>query len=78
MDNYTSSIIFKYGDNDNLKQDVKTLNEILSRQGNALFIDVMSENFGQLVLKYKLNKQGTETLKESLLIDLSDALNERT
>ena len=72
---YTSSIIFKYGDNERVRQDAKALNDIIARQGNALLLDVIAENIGQLVLKYKMD---VKSLKQSLLMDLSDAINERT
>jgi hypothetical protein len=74
---YVSSIIFKYGDTDNVKKDVKTLNEILSRQGNNLVIDVLAETIGQQAITFKFTSEECARIRESLLNDLREAINER-
>lgn len=74
---YTSSIIFKYGDIDRVKQDVKTLNDILDRQGTALLIDVLAEYVGKRVLVFQFNSKDATNLRDALIKDLSEAINER-
>ena len=46
MSNYTSSLVNKYGDTSKVRQDAKTLKDILSRQGTSLFIDVIADRAG--------------------------------
>lgn len=77
MSNYTSSIINKYGDIEKLKNDVKTLNDILQRQGSSLLIDVIAEHAGSSAIKFKMNECDRSSLKGSLNTELFDALNER-
>jgi len=46
MNQYTSSVIKKYGDSENVPQDVKTIFEILDRQGSSILIDCLAEKVG--------------------------------
>ena len=78
MSNYTSSIINKYGDKENVKNDAKTLNDILSRQGTSLLIDVIAEHVGNIAAKYELGSHEVNNLKGSINTELFDAMNERT
>jgi len=66
-----------YGDYDNVSKDVKTLNEILNRQGSSLILGVLAENVGRACLKYPLNTCERERLKNSLLDELRELINER-
>lgn len=75
---YTSSIISKYGDTDNVRTDVKTLVEIFKRQGSGLLIDVIAEQIGETVLKFNLNQSEARLILDTLLTDLKDAVLERT
>jgi len=75
---YTSSILTKYGDVENVKNDVKTLKEILGRQGSSLLIDVMSNAIGEVVLKYRLSELDVKNIKKNILAELSDSIDERT
>lgn len=74
---YISSRISKYGDESSVKQDVKTLNDILSRQGTSLLIDVIAEYVGYSAINYNLSKTERNTLVESLVTELKNSLQER-
>ncbi len=73
----TELFLSKYGDLPNLKADMETLNEILSRQGSDLFFDVVAEYNGNAANKLKLDAMVRESLIRGLIISLSDALEER-
>lgn len=77
MNNYTSSIINKYGDNDNVKHDAKTLNEILQRQGSSLLIDCIAEHAGDNAVKFKMHSSDRCMIIISLVDELENALKER-
>lgn len=66
-----------YGDIDKVKADVKTLNDILSRQGSSLLIDVIAEHCGNFVNTYKLHSSDRAMLIISLVDELAEALKER-
>jgi hypothetical protein len=68
----------RYGDTDKVRQDVKTLNDILRRQGSNLLIDVLAEYIGETSLQYKFNSIDIDRLKQSILNELKEAINERT
>lgn len=68
----------KYGDIDQVKNDVKTLNEILSRQGASLLIDVLAESCGHVANTYKLSSAEIDTLRTKLTNELEEAISERT
>ena len=74
---YVSSIITKYGDIENVPTDIKTLNEIQSRQGSTLLIDSLAESVATTANKFKLTALERETLIENLVLELQDALRER-
>ncbi len=74
---YVSSIINKYGDIDNVKNDVKVLNEILSRQSKSLLIDVMASFVGDCALKYKYTEAEKMLVVNSLVAELRESLLER-
>lgn len=75
--NYVSSITTKYGDVDKVKNDIKTLNEILLRQGTSLLIDVIAESCGNTVNKFKLPSSDRAMLMISLCDELEQAIKER-
>jgi hypothetical protein len=75
---YVSSITTNYGDVDQVKNDVKVLNEILSRQGTRLLIDVLSSYAGDCINKYKMTDQERNNLVNSIIYDLNESLSERT
>ena len=68
----------KYGDYDNVTKDVKAINEIIGRQGSLIVLEVLAERIGQSVLRFHLDNKETENLKNSLILDLKEELNERT
>lgn len=74
---YVSSIINKYGDMENVKSDLETLKDIQSRQGDSLLIDRIAEQAGSLSIKYKLSTLERKNLIDSLVNELTEALNER-
>lgn len=75
---YTSSIVYKYGDTENVLTDLKDLKEIISRQGTSLLLDAIAEHVGLSVNNFNLSRLECEKLKDSLVNELSEALNERT
>lgn len=75
--NYISSITTKYGDIDNVKADVKALNDIISRQGTSLLIDVISNSVGDTVIKYKLESTEAQRIVKALVTELNESLLER-
>jgi len=75
---YISSIVTKYGDLDNVKRDVQTLNEIQSRQGSSLLIDSLAESAAGALFKFKSNEEERMRLVDSLVSELKNALLERT
>lgn len=76
--NYISSITTKYGDIDNVKADVKALNDIISRQGTSLLIDVISNSVGETVIKFKLDSTEAQRIVKALVTELNESLLERT
>lgn len=74
---YTSSMINKYGDNDNVNSDIKTLNEILARQGSQLLIDVIAEQAANAANKFKFSNTDRSMTMISLVDSLEEALKER-
>jgi len=75
--NYISSITTKYGDIANVKADVKALNDIISRQGTSLLIDVISNSVGDSVIKFKLDSTEAQRIVKALVTELNEALLER-
>lgn len=75
--NYISSITTKYGDIDNVKADVKALNDIISRQGTSLLIDTISNSVGDSVIKYKLESAEAQRILKALVTELKESLLER-
>lgn len=74
---YTSSIINKYGDPDNVKNDVKTLINIINRQGDTLLIDCIAEHAGKTANKFRLSESDRTMIMISLVDQLEEALKER-
>ena len=77
MNKYISSIVSLYGDTDNIKKDVNTLNDIISRQGDLLLLDVIAENAGQAAIKFNMSIDERNRLVNTILDHLSNALSER-
>lgn len=67
----------KYGDIEKVKSDIKTLNEILERQGSSLLIDCIAEKTGNSVNKFKLNKFERMSVLNSLVEEFKESLLER-
>ncbi len=74
---YQSSIVTKYGDVANVRADVKTLHDILGRQGSSLLIDVIAEHVGVVAIKFNLNKVEKNNLLKANIDELTDAILER-
>lgn len=75
---YTSSIIKKYGDSEKVPQDCKTIFEIMNRQGTSLLIDCIAEHVGTTANRHNLNASERALLVRTLIQELTNALNERT
>lgn len=75
---YVSSIVSLYGDTDNVKRDVATLKDILSRQGSRLLLDVIAESIGESALTFKLSGEEVRRIKTIVLNELSEVIDERT
>jgi wobble nucleotide-excising tRNase len=67
----------KYGYEEKVKDDVKKLNEILSRQGSSLLLDAIAEHAGTTANVFKMPDHERETLTKSLVNELKEALLER-
>jgi hypothetical protein len=78
MNNYTSSIINLYGDNDKVREDSKVLKDILDRQGTTLLLHVIANHVGSNAYKYDLTQGDVTRLKDSLTSELRNSINERT
>lgn len=66
-----------YGDMGNVRTDMKTLKNIISRQGVGLVNDMIAESIGETVLKFKLNTAEATRIRESVVNELKEAINER-
>lgn len=77
MNKYISSIMSLYGDTDNIKKDINTLNDIISRQGDLLLLNVIAENAGQAAIKFNMSIDERNRLVNTILDHLSNALSER-
>lgn len=76
-DTYTSSVVSKYGDIARVKEDAKTLREIIERQGSSLLIDVVTESAGRLANQWRLEGSERNRIIDSLTAELREALDER-
>lgn len=74
---YVSSIMTKYGDIEKVKQDVKTLNEILTRQGSSLLIDVIAESIGNAAIKFKMSDLDRNRLQHDIVSEFNNSICER-
>lgn len=74
---YISSIVSKYGDTENVKQDAKTIKEIFDRQGFSLFFDALADKVGTTCVEYKIPSDESEKLVKNLVAEFKSALNER-
>ena len=77
MNQYTSSIIKKYGDSENVPKDVKTIFEIFDRQGSSILLDCLAEKVGASSIKYNWSQDEREKIIQSLVGELLNALQER-
>lgn len=67
----------KYRDNDNVKKDIQTLNEILYRQGASILLDVIAEKLGQDNLDYQWSENEATRIRDAFVSEFKDAINER-
>lgn len=77
MSIYTSSIVTKYGDVDNVKKDTKTLFEILDRQGASLLIDAIAEYTATEANKLRFAGSDRSMTMIALVDELEASLKER-
>lgn len=67
-----------YGDLENLKKDATTLRDIIDRQGQNFVNDVIANQIGDMVIKFKLSNDDVRRLLDKTLTDLKNAILERT
>lgn len=77
MKTYTTSIISKFGDMENVKKDSVALRDILTRQGASLLIDVLADITGENANRWKLSEIERQRVVSSMVEELRNALNER-
>lgn len=78
MCEYISSIICQFGDERNVVKDVKILNEIMRRQGTSLFLHVIAESIGETAFKFKMTQDEIMRVKNSVITELKNLIDERT
>ncbi len=66
-----------YGDIENVRSDVNTINDIIKRQGAKLVLDVIAEYIGLVALRFKLSSDDAIYARDSYLNDLKESINER-
>lgn len=66
-----------YGDFDNIKTDVKTLHDIINRQGSNLVVDCLADTIGTTGLKFGLTFDESKAALDSLLAELKEQTLER-
>tara|TARA_R110000824_G_C14921143_1_gene647721 strand:+ start:56 stop:283 length:228 start_codon:yes stop_codon:yes gene_type:complete len=66
-----------YGDFDNIKDDVKTLHNIINRQGTVLVTDCIAESIGQASIKFNLSFNESKNGLNSILKELKEQTLER-
>lgn len=76
-DQYTNSVINKYGDTENVKKDSKTVNDIISRQGTTFLLDLISSWAGDCANRFNMGELDRTTLIKSLTAEFNEALKER-
>lgn len=67
----------KYGDYDNVTKDVRTITDILNRQGMTLILEVIAEKVGSTVIEHKLNSDDAVRIMNSILNELKEEILER-
>lgn len=67
----------KYGDLDNVKNDLRTLNDILERQGSQFLLDVIAEQSGHIANRFNYMTSDRSRLLNSLVKSFKEALLER-
>jgi len=67
----------KYGDLGNVKEDAKTLFEVLNRQGLSFGIDVLTEFVGTHAVKFKLADEERNLLLKNVSNQFKESLSEK-
>ena len=75
--NYISSIIHKFGDENNVVNDAITIHRILERQGTIILSECLAEYIGHCVLKYNLSNEEAKHALDTIVNDLKFATLER-
>jgi len=66
-----------YGDFDNIKTDVKTLHDIINRQGTTLIVDCIAEHIGTTANKFHLTHDYSKKALDNILYELTEQTLER-
>lgn len=77
MSQYISSIIHTYGDMEKVKQDAKTIHEIVERQGITFLLDCAAEFTGKAANRLNLNEQDRYHLLKNCVQTYKESLEER-
>lgn len=68
----------RHGDEDKVLADMISLRDIAGRQGASILIEVIAEQVGRVVRGFKLPEAEAETVRDKLVAELYNAINERT
>jgi len=66
-----------YGDFNNIQNDVKTLHDIINRQGTNLVVDCLAESLGNTGLKFNLTDKECIKIMDSIIDEFRTQTFER-
>lgn len=66
-----------YGDIEKVKEDAKTLQDIINRQGQNFVNDAIAESIGDVVIKFKLSPIEARRILDATISDLKEQILER-
>ena len=75
--NYVTSIIHKFGDENNVINDAIAIHRILERQGTIILTECLAEFVGHWVLKHNLSNEEAKHALDAIVNDLREATYER-
>jgi len=67
----------RYGDYDNVSKDLKSIAEIINRQGLMLVIDAIAEHVGTCAIKFKLSEDENQRVMSDILKEIKESILER-
>ena len=66
-----------YGDTDSVAADVKTLHDIIARQGSHLLTACLAEHLGNVAIKFDMSFNGSKRVLDAMVRDLEEQAYER-